>query len=232
MKHHIKFVSIKHILNRLLKDEPYINEINLGDAVEWAGNCLNRLGSNSLFSFTICTVAISECKGLLPTNFKDIEAIRESTTGVALAETHNKFPIGKTSNTEIQNELEYDIKGNVIFVEFAEGEIEILYKGYLLDDDGFPKIPDEQRVIDFIYWNIAYSIAYGQWGVGKMTDKLYNHIHQKKLWHGAAARLKLKMPGKRQMQSIVNQSMKLTPDQYLYQNNFVSLRNINRLKIT
>ena len=231
MKYHTKFISIKHILNRLLKDEPYINEINLGDAVEWAGNCINRLGANSLYTFSICEVTITNCKGSLPINFRDIEAIRDTKHGLALAETHNKFPIAQSEHTDIVNPLEYSIVDNIIFMEFDEGTIEILYKGYKIDEDGLPQIPDMQRVIDYIYWNIAHQIAYPLWAMGKLTDKVYNYVHQKKLFHGAAARLKLKLPDKKGMQSIINQTMQIVPNQNLYQDNFVNIRNVNRLKV-
>jgi len=230
MKHHTNFISIKYILNRLLKDEPYINEINLGDAVEWVGDAINRLGSNSLYAMSICEIPIINCKGVLPSNFKDIEAIRDTKTGLGLNETHNKFPSSQSEHTDIINSLEYDIKDKIIYVEFETGTIEILFKGYKLDNDGLPQVPDMQRVIDYIYWNIAYKIAYPLWAMGKMSDKVYTHIHQQKLFHGAAARLKLKIPDKKQMQTIVNQSMQIVPNQQLYQDNFVNIRNVNSLK--
>lgn len=222
-----KFVSLKFILNRLLHDEPYITDINLGDAIEWAGECINLLGIKSLYKTFTCTVDIKDYRGKLPLNFKDIEAIREKESKVALNDSTNKF----ATEEDGRQKLEFEIKENIIFVGFETGTLEIKYKGYNLDEDGFPKIPDDERVIKCIYWYIAYKIAYPKWAMGKLSDKLYLHVEQQNLFYMGSARYKGKTPNKMQMQSIVDQQMQIIPNRFLYRNNFANKGNIEKITI-
>lgn len=231
MKQHHKFISIKQVLNRILSDEPHIKSINLGDAVEWAGTCLNLLGVNSVHKSYICTVSIENYRGELPENFKDIEAVREVHSNVGLTETINKFPYSETENTKKINELKIVIEEDIIKTEFETGTLEVRYIGYNLDEEGFPKIPDEERIIQLIYWYITYKETYKLWVLGKVKDSLYVKTEQEYLHYMRSARNNEKIPDKTQMQAIVDQTLQLVPNQYKYTNNFVDLENIDKIEL-
>ena len=225
------FVSIKYILNRLLRDEPYITEINLGDAIEWAGDCLNALGITELFSICYTTVKIKDYRGAFPSNFKSIEAIREVSYGKGLKVSLNKFPHSSENYKNALNSLGITIDNGVIFTGFKEGEIEIKYTGYNLDEQGYPKINDDERLIRCIYYYIAEKKAYQKFVMGKLPQQIYDRIEQQSLFYLSSARYKGKTPSKLKMQSILDQQVQLVPNQDLYSDNFVTLQNIEKLKI-
>lgn len=224
-------VSIKFILNKLLRDEPYIPELNLGDAIEWAGECINLLGINSLYVSDICKIDIKDYRGVFPSNFKKLEAIREVDTNIALSETTRKFPKGQSSDSIAINELDFDIKENVIFTGFEKGTIECKILKYNLDEEGFPLIPDEERTINCIYWYIAQKVAWKQFAIGNMPQGIYDRIDQQASWYMGSARYKGKTPNKQKMQSIMDQQMQIVPNQFLYRHSFVNLENIENIKL-
>lgn len=232
MKQSKNQVSIKFILNRLLQREPYIKQLNLGEAVELTGEFINSLGIQDLYKFYICQVSIINYKGELPGNFYDIEAIRESNSKLNLNETIGKFSIDTDKENDLINdEFDFDIKENIIHVNFKEGNLDIVFKGYKLDEEGFPTIPDDERIIKGIYWYIAHQKAYEAFMRDEISQVKYQKIEQEHLFYLGSSRYKGKMPNKMRMQSIVDQQMKVVPNMNLYRDSFLDKSNIENYKI-
>ena len=231
MKLNGNYVSIKFILNRLLIEQPFVSQINISEAAEWTGQFFNSLGINDLYQIYPCEVEISENRGLLPTNYKSIKAIREKTDRLQMKETINQFPKGQNPNTEYENYEDFSIKGNVIFTDFESGTLEVLFEGYRLDEDGFPEIPDEERIINGVYWFIAYKLAYKAWMIGKLVDSKFAYVEREMLFYTASARYFGKMPSKQKMESIKDQQLRLVPDTTAYKDSFVTLDNIEEIRL-
>lgn len=231
MKVNGNYVSVKFILNRILVEQPFIERINLGDVVEWTGEFIKYLGVNDLYETYTCEVDITDYRGVLPPNYQSINAIREKSEKLGLKETINKFPKGLNPNTDYQNYADFSIKDKCIFVDFETGTLEISFEGFILDEDGFPKIPDEERIIQGVYWYIVHKIAYGMWMVGKLPNDKFAYIDQKKAFHMASSRYYGKMPSKQKMESIKDQQLRLVPDTNAYKDSFVTLNNIEEIKI-
>lgn len=225
------YISIKHVLNRILREQPFIEQINLADAVEWAGQFINKLGAEKLYKRYNCEIEITDNRGQLPDNFKYIEAIRDEYNNVQLKPSINKFPHGINDNTVFENNQAYTIRENIIFTDFEEGTLQVVYRGYRLDEDGFPEIPDDERIIEGVYWYIVYKIAYAKFMVDQLSAIKFQYIEQMYLTYIRSARYKAVMPDKQEMEAIKDQELRLVPDPAAYQNSFVNLDTIETIKL-
>ena len=216
-------INIKFVLNKVLK-LPFIHTINLGDAVELTGEFINSLGLKDLYSYYSCIIPIVDYCGTLPDNFYEIEAIRDVATGVNTQESLGKFGLN-------YNNFEHQIVDRIINVHFKEGSIEVLFKGYKLDEDGFPTIPDDEQFIKGLYWYIAHHYAFNKWLLDELSETKYREIEMQHLHYMGSARYSGLIPNKTKMQSIINQQMMVTPNMNLYRDSFLDLANIENYSL-
>ena len=85
-----------------------------------------------------------------------------------------------TSSNGIINDYVYKIQGNYIFTSIKEGMIEISYKAILLDEKGYPLIPDNskfaralQAYIKKEWFTILFDTGDIQWPILQNTQQEY-----------------------------------------------------------
>lgn len=115
---------------------------------------------------------------------------------------------------------QYKVDNSYIYTNFQEGFIEISYKGFVIDEHGFPMIPDDQRFIDAITWSITEHILYKKFMVGEVSDKVYHHADAQKDWYVASARSKANIPSLQTMESIKNMFVRTIVKQNDYGTSF------------
>ena len=79
-------------------------------------------------------------------------------------------------------EVTYTINNNYITLSEPKGAIEISYRKLILDDNGFPMIPDNQPFEDALYYYILKEHFFPLVGVGKLSQYFYEKIEQEYAW--------------------------------------------------
>src|SRR3990167_107668 len=119
--------------------------------------------------------------------------------------------------------ITYDINNDYITLSTQTGKVCIAYLAYPLDDDGFPLVPDVQQYIEMVAAYLRYKLDYRAWRIGETTEAIFRQSEKDWLWYVGAAAGKMKMPDIDQMQSIMNQVLKLKPNTNAYEHFFTSL---------
>lgn len=114
----------------------------------------------------------------------------------------------------------YKIDNGYIYTNFETGFLELSYKGFVTDDHGFPKIPDDERYIRAIEWAIIEQLDYKKWRVGEIPDKVYKHSDQQRDWYIASARSKADIPSTAKMESLKNAFLRSITKTDAYSNYF------------
>lgn len=112
-------------------------------------------------------------------------------------------------NTEY--EYTYKIDNGQIHTNFREGFVEMAYSGFVVDEDGFPMIPDDQRFIEAIKWTLIEHIDYKKWRLGEIPDKVYNDTEQKKAWYIGSAISKAAVPSPDEMNALKKMMLRSIP---------------------
>ena len=125
----------------------------------------------------------------------------------------------------------YRINNGVIFTDFESGYIELAYKAYPVDSDGFLLVPDDEKLRVAIKYHLIYKIDYRNWRVNPASPgmkALLNDSEQKRDFYVGAARNKAHIPTIDKMESIKNRWISLIPRINEHRNGFATLNNQER----
>lgn len=114
----------------------------------------------------------------------------------------------------------YIIQNSEIITTMETGYVEMSYKTFPLDDNGFPMIPDHPKLINAITWAILERTSMKLLAKNKITEKLYDRIEQKYLFAKSSAINALKLRTIPEMEAFKNRFVRLVPDFNQYGNNF------------
>lgn len=238
---------IKEQANDILDFENVLNKYKIA---ELAWNVIVKLGDPSILITRVTDgkngpspIDIINYRGLLPLDMVEIinGTIRNYDTKVKMIPTSNPFFLSDKEGTLTVDETlddgfvfparvkssstgvidKYMIQNGEIITTLEEGNVELSYKAFPLDDNGFPKIPDEEKLIELIKWSILERAALKLWYKGKLSERQYNHIESKYLYYKKAASNQLKINSIPEMEAFKNRFLRLNQDPNLYSNDFI-----------
>jgi len=107
----------------------------------------------------------------------------------------------------------YKIEGNIIFTNFKTGYVEMEYKGFAIDEDGLPAIPDDEKYIRAIVWEIIANTDRKTWrkNPSPQNKSIYNDSAQERDWAVSSARTKGRIPTVDELESIKNMWVRSIP---------------------
>lgn len=107
----------------------------------------------------------------------------------------------------------YKVDANFIFTNFKDGYIEMVYKGYPLDEDGFPMIPDDEKFKAALKYEIIFKLDWKKWrqNPSPQNKSIANDSERRRDFYVAAARTKARIPNIGQMESLKNQWLRTIP---------------------
>ncbi len=164
---------------------PLMTGITIEDAAESALRLLKTLKLPLSTVTEVISKEIIEHKVKLPDTMVRINAIRDLRSGANLIYASNPF---QTSENNPKNPCgcsagSYVLQECNIITSAESGELEISFERLALDEDGFPMIPDDASMENAIRYHVMYEHLEGMWSVGKITDKVFNHIAQQRDWY-------------------------------------------------
>lgn len=79
-------------------------------------------------------------------------------------------------------DLTYKIQGGYIFTSIKEGEIEISYRAIIIDDEGYPMIPDNSKFLRALEAYIKKQWFTILFDMGKLQAPILNNTQQEYAW--------------------------------------------------
>lgn len=194
-------ISVGAILWSVMRN-PLANDLGYDEAAEFATEAIRLIGCPVLFGDELAEVKIESHKGYLPTGILNIRAVRDIETNVAFREATDTFHA--SDNHRELTELTYTIKKGVITTSMEKGCIEISYEALMKDENGYPLIVDNAKLKLAIEYYILHRYLEPLFMMGKITDKAFNYIEQKRHFYMGSAATNLAMPSPDKMESIMN----------------------------
>ncbi len=201
------YISIKQILDDIL-EHPLLRKVSLERAVNYAAEFIEIVGCPKLFQEKTIMLDIEDYRAPLPCDFIDIIQIREVTqcgTGRTYRGTTDSFHIGGKKHDEHQfDNLTYKIQNQAIYFSHKDGEAEMSYRAMLLDEDGFPLIPDNQSFKKALEYYIKREYFTILFDIGVITAPVLTNAEQRYAWYVGQAQNELVKPSVDEMESITN----------------------------
>lgn len=210
-------------------------------------------GNESLFH--PCPIKINNFRGELPCDIYKVKQIREwknkypmvyatdsfqksldaNTTSDDISKSFNSYGtidfnsdliVVQETGDRCAPELSYTLNNNYIFTNFKEGEVEIAYRAYPCDPDGYPLIPDDVSYLKAMKSYIAERIGFKLWMQDKLRGDKYQMLKQDRDWYLGKAKTSGLMPSTLdEFESWKNQTLRLMPIVTQHRNGFAGNSN-------
>lgn len=234
---------------KILKN-PLASELTYEECAEYALEFIKLLGAPTAYETKTFSTDLVSYKAELPCDIIKIDGVRyldsnndgQKGSFIAMREATNTYHIDPSEHQNEQD-TEFDLRGNhrrseftykiqkgIIFTSMREGCIEIAYKGLMLDEDGYPLIPDNETVMIGMEYYVLNRYLEPLWMMGKVTDKAFDYIQQKRYFYMPSAYTALQMPNEDMMESMMNSINKLIINTTAHQNFFKKMGEKERIR--
>jgi len=106
----------------------------------------------------------------------------------------------------------YVVAGRYIKTNIKDGYIMLAYTTIPLDDEGYPKVPNNISFLEALYWYITMKLLYPKWVNGEIRDGIYMEAKRSWSFYRKQAYGEALMPQGDQLESIKNTWNQLIPE--------------------
>mgnify|MGYP003632742282 FL=1 len=197
-----KTVSFQTVLWRVM-NQSFMSDISEEQAADYAYDLIRRIKMGFLLNAKPETVEINNYKAVIPEDLVTLRGMRyksskEDRSYQSVRYNGNIYSSGYHCEEYGQDEgsdLLYTLNDNYIDINTKTGFLELSYYGMLLDEDGYPKIPDDQSFKDALYYYIIKEHLFGLLAIGKVSERFYSKVEQEYAWAIGQATNSLKLAG-------------------------------------
>jgi len=192
----IQTTNIRRILDRV-KRHPMLRDIPFETAVEYAVDFISLMGTPALYDEKTAVVEIEDWRGQLPCDFVEMIQVRAAghqkrgwwdrcevlLPRPAYRYSGNSFHMSNVKpSTLVTGELTYKTQGMVIFTSTKDIDVEIAYRGFAVDDEGYPLLPDNASFLRGLENYIKLQWFTILFDTGKLPLAVFQNAQQEYAW--------------------------------------------------
>lgn len=226
------YKSLKSIIAKLYRDLGTATELNEGHIVEWVAEGLSKIGSFYQYeALKTCLEIDNNGKAKLPSNFYRLIDISYQSEALSWASNSVAYDFGCEGCTipKCCTGHNFYINDCYIVTDIKPTDPDpndpkllcISYLGIPVDDEGYPKVPDDVYYDEALSSYVTYKLDYREWRKGNIPDKVLQKSEQDWLFYVNSARGSANMPSIAQLENLKNTLVRLIPKQDEY-NRFFS----------
>ena len=192
----IQTTNIRRILDRVMR-HPMLRDIPFETAVEYTVDFISLMGTPAIYDEKTAIVKVKDWKGELPCDFVEMIQVRVSpkqscrrwdNCGIVAATPVYRYS-GKSfhmsdfkPNEWATGELTYKTQGMVIFTSTKDIDLEIAYRGFAVDDEGYPLLPDNSSFLRGLENYIKLQWFTILFDMGKISQNILYNAQQEYAW--------------------------------------------------
>ena len=214
------YINLRQIVDDL-KDETLMEGLTYERAINYAVNFIRKLGIPKTFEDKIATVNIVDYRGELPCDLLYIQQVRDKS---------GKYLIAATDSFNNRYGYTYKVQGNIIFTSLQNTSVDISYKSILVDEDGFPLIPDNGTFSEALELYIQKKYLTKLFREEKIRGDVLEDVKKEYAWAVGQARADLTIPSIDEMESLKNMWCSRIEHPYKHSDGFSTLNHREQLK--
>ena len=187
------YTSIKVVADRLLR-HPLMAGISFEAILDYTVDFLRIVQCYGFFEEKCAIVDIEDYRGLLPEDFYEMNQMRLVSSSKRISTEYENVEVyqNKTfryatdtfhiSDIKTPTDLTYKIQGGIIYTSIKEGQVELSYQAIVLDDEGYPVIPDNAKFLRALEAYIKKQWFTILFDMGKLQSAIYQNAQQDYAW--------------------------------------------------
>ena len=209
-----KNVSVGTILYKVLRN-PIATDLSYEQAAEFTLEFIRLLGAPLAFEDKVTNppLKISDHKALLPKNSLDIRGVKYSSSekgdGIAMRYASDVY---HGTEDHCNTEYTYTLQNCMITTSQKDGYIHVSYKAIATDEFGYPLVPDNESFKLGLEYYILHRYLEPLWMMGKITDKSFEYIQQKRYFYTGQADSSMKLANIDHLETMMNSINRLIVD--------------------
>lgn len=191
-------ISIKEIAQRV-KRHPLLENLSFEKIIQYVVDFYSVTGIPQQFVDKVEIVDIYDYKGLLPCDVVQIMQVKDMRSKVCMRSMTDTFY--QRQNRD-RNEPAFKTQGNIIYVTFKQGKIDIAYKAIQTDEDGLPMILDNPvflRALELYIKKEEFDMLFD---LSQIPAVVLNNTHQQYALAIGQLKSDMTMPSVSEMESI------------------------------
>lgn len=234
-----KTISIGNILWRVLR-QPIAEGLTVEQAAEFALEFIRLINAPLIFSDVVTDPPLKICehKACLPDNLINIKGVQYvgedgCNAGIAMRYATDIYHVDhrvSNSNDSTNTEYTYILQNSNIVTSMRKGFIKISYKEIATDENNFPLIPDNESFKMGLEYYILHRFLEPLWVMGKIQDKVFSYIEQKRHWYLGQATSSSIISSPDHLESIMNSINRLIINTSAFNNGYKNFGEKEKIK--
>ena len=172
-----------------------MKDIPFETAVEYAVDFISLMGTPALYEEKTAIIQVSDWRGQLPCDFESMVQVRKApvqhSERWANPQVPGTLPTYRYSGHSfhmseyhfgVPIEYTYKIQGMVIFTSTKDIDLEIVYNGFMVDDEGYPLLPDNTSFLRGLENYIKMNWFTILFDMGKISAQVLQNAQQEYAW--------------------------------------------------
>lgn len=229
----IQYVNIREVLSRALR-HPYLQSMTLEEAIQHTIDFIGIVGVPDFYVTKEAVVEIHDFRAPLPCDLISIDLVKHH--GRAMRSMTDVFLTNESKDRHHGhhhpryhchdlNEETFKTQGNVIYTSFKEGHVEIAYKAIMVDEEGYPLLPDNANFLAALTEYIkleAFTVLFDR---NKISQQVFANQQQRYAWRVGQVTSEFTIPSMSEMEAITRMWNTLIPRTTEFNNGFRDLGN-------
>ena len=213
----IQTTNIRRILDRVMR-HPMMRDIPFETAVEYAVDFISLMGTPALYDEKTAIVKVHDWRGALPCDFVEMIQVRAASdptkpslpityrySGHSFHMSPKKHPVVATG------EYTYKIQGMVIFTSTKETDLEIAYRAFAVDEEGYPLLPDNASFLRGLESYIKLQWFTILYDMGRLSQQVMDSTKQEYAWAAGDAQSEFSRLSLDQAETLFNSFKTMLP---------------------
>lgn len=178
----IQTTNIRRILDRVMR-HPMLRDIPFETAVEYTVDFISLMGTPAIYSEKTAIVEIEDWRGQLPCDFHQMIQVRAADTCKHITYRESGHSFHMSPNKPINSgEYTYKLQNSVIFTSTKNTDLEIAYRAFAVDDEGYPLLPDNTSFLRGLENYIKLQWFTIKFDMGEIPQQVMMNTQQEYAW--------------------------------------------------
>lgn len=218
-------------MDRLMRN-PLLTDLTLEETIQYTADFIKIAGLPNMYIDKIETIEIQDYRGMLPCDLVAVNQVRFHKTGIclrAMTNNFNGYPVKE--HHCFREEPSFKTQGRVIYASQKCAELDISYKAMVLDEEGYPMLPDDSRFLKALELYIKCEKFTILFELGKISAAALQTAKQDYSFRVGQCINAFTIPSVSEMESITNMLNQLVPRTNEFKKGFRNLGDKEYIKV-